>query len=137
MTQIREATHEDVPGVMAFVSAHAATPGVRDTEDSYARVVDAEHTWLFVAVDGDRIVGTLIAGWDGWRAALYRLAVDPDYRRRGIARALVSVGEERLREAGARRIGALVMRAEEHAQDFWRGIGYTEDTRVKRFVRNA
>ena len=39
----------------------------------------------------DRVVGTVIAGWDGWRAHLYRLAVAPDLRGRGIARQLLPV----------------------------------------------
>ena len=47
---------------------------------------------LILAVDGDRIVGTVIAGWDGWRCHLYRLAVAPDRRRAGIGRALIARG---------------------------------------------
>jgi ribosomal protein S18 acetylase RimI-like enzyme len=137
MIQVREASRSDVDAIRRFLSVNGAVPGVHDTPGSFDRVIEASHAWLLIAVDADRVVGTLIAGWDGWRAALYRLAVDPAYRRQGIARALVSAGEERLREAGARRIGALVLRAEEQAQDFWRGIGYEEDARVIRFVRNV
>ena len=40
--------------------------------------------------------GTVIASWDGWRGAMYRLAVLPSLRRRGIAAALVDEGERRL-----------------------------------------
>jgi ribosomal protein S18 acetylase RimI-like enzyme len=58
-------------------------------------------------VDG-RIVGALIAASDGWRGSMYRLAVDPQYRGRGIARRLVACGEARLRERGVPRVTALV-----------------------------
>lgn len=42
-----------------------------------------------LAWDGGRLVGTIMAGWDGWRASMARLAIDPQYRRIGLARALV------------------------------------------------
>src|SRR5690349_6147680 len=42
-----------------------------------------------VAVDGERLVGALLAGHDGRRGFLYRLAVAGDCRRRGLARQLV------------------------------------------------
>jgi ribosomal protein S18 acetylase RimI-like enzyme len=46
-------------------------------------------------------VGTIVAGWDGWRGSLYRLAVLPAARRRGTALRLVADGERRLAEKGA------------------------------------
>ena len=42
-----------------------------------------------LAADGEHIVGSVIAGWDGWRCHLYRLAVAPARRREGIGRALL------------------------------------------------
>ncbi|MFT2543482.1 GNAT family N-acetyltransferase, partial [Escherichia coli] len=57
---------------------------------------------LVVRSEG-RIVGTVIAGWDGWRAHLYRLAVHPDHRRQGLARVLLDAAEDRLRALGAGR----------------------------------
>jgi ribosomal protein S18 acetylase RimI-like enzyme len=36
------------------------------------------------------LVGSVIGGWDGWRGNIYRLAVTPEYRRKGIARRLVA-----------------------------------------------
>src|SRR5689334_3685656 len=52
---------------------------------------------FLVAVHGSRLVGTLIAGWDGWRASMARLAVDPEYRGERIARRLVERAERALR----------------------------------------
>ena len=50
---------------------------------------------------GGRLVGTMVAGWDGWRGNLYRLAVLP--------LRLVAEAERRLAEKGAIRPSALVM----------------------------
>lgn len=90
---------------------------------------------LVAEIDG-RIVGTLVVGWDGWRAHMYRLAVLPDARRNGIARALVRTAEGRLRIRGMRRISAIVLSDDEQAVGFWRAVGYEHQPEVDRYVRN-
>ncbi|HEY1642977.1 MAG TPA: GNAT family N-acetyltransferase [Streptosporangiaceae bacterium] len=52
------------------------------------------------------------------------LFVDPDYRRRGIALALVSRIAEVLRARGA---GRLEVTANPHAMEFYRAAGFTDD----------
>jgi ribosomal protein S18 acetylase RimI-like enzyme len=82
------------------------------------------------------ILGVLIAAWDGWRGNMYRLAVRPEHRRRGIGLALVRAGEEHLRRQGARRITALVGYEDELAAAFWESAGYPRDREIGRRVRN-
>lgn len=88
-----------------------------------------------MAEQGGRIVGTVIAGWDGWRANLYRLAVAPEHRSRGLARRLVAAGEAQLRARGARRASALVARDDPAAVAVWAAAGYREEPLTGRFVR--
>jgi len=93
---------------------------------------------LLVAEADGRLVGTVIGGWDGWRGSIYRLAVLPAYRRRGIARALVGEAERRLFRMGARRISALVDSDHPWATDFWDSLGasgYRHDERMRRYVK--
>jgi ribosomal protein S18 acetylase RimI-like enzyme len=121
--------------VLALWALADAVPSVTDDETNVRRAVDQEV--LLVACDGERIVGTLIAGFDGWRGNMYRLAVDPDHRRRGLALALVAEGEQRLEAQGCRRVTALVVAAEEHATSFWSEAGYGFDERIARYVKTA
>jgi ribosomal protein S18 acetylase RimI-like enzyme len=67
---------------------------------------------------------------------MYRLAILPAYRRRGIARRLVEAGHESLRAKGARRVTALVAHEERNATGLWRAAGYHLDEDISRFVRN-
>jgi ribosomal protein S18 acetylase RimI-like enzyme len=69
------------------------------------------------------VVGTIIAGWDGWRANVYRLAALPSARRRGIALRLVAEAERRLAAKGARRISAIVMSEHDPAVALWLAAG--------------
>ncbi len=45
------------------------------------RLLDRDEGCVLVAESAGRIVGSLIAAWDGWRGNMYRLAVVGDKRR--------------------------------------------------------
>jgi ribosomal protein S18 acetylase RimI-like enzyme len=132
---IRLATPDDVAAVRALWKAADSPATVTNDDDSVARVIDREV--LLVAETDGKIVGSLIATFDGWRGNMYRIAVHPDLRRRGIAIALVREGERRLVEQGCIRIAAIVLLDEEHATGFWAAAGYEHDRRVGRFVKGV
>jgi GNAT superfamily N-acetyltransferase len=67
---------------------------------------------------------------------MYRLAVDPEYRRQGIASRLVEAVETRLRALGAERITSLVFVQEPGAADFWQRAGYRPDPATERYTRD-
>ncbi len=56
---------------------------VTDDHESLALLLESGQGGLLVAEAGERVVGSLIVGWDGWRGFLCRLAVRPDHRRQG------------------------------------------------------
>ncbi len=84
-----------------------------------------------VGSEGDRIVASALAGFDGRRGWLYHVATRPDARRRGIASRLVQTIEERLRERGCRKLNLIVWEGEEDAMAFWTGIGYYREKTVE------
>ena len=112
-----------------------AIPSRTDTLENLHRLVGEGSGLFLVAEEGGRLVGTVIAGWDGWRGNMYRLAVLPRFRRRGIARSLVAEAERRLRAKGARRITALIAKSEEQTMAFWQATGYGHDQRMLRYVK--
>jgi ribosomal protein S18 acetylase RimI-like enzyme len=134
---VRPARMRDIPAVLALWELHrSAAASTPDDEPGIARLIEHARDALLVAECDGRIVGTLIAGWDGWRGNMSRLAVHAEYRRRGIARRLMESGHERLRAKGARRVTALVANDERAAAAVWREAGYDRDDDVVRFVTN-
>jgi ribosomal protein S18 acetylase RimI-like enzyme len=135
---IRTATAADVDGILALWevgrTAHATT---EDRRIDVERVLDQEPGALIVAEEDGVIVGTVIAGSDGWRGSLWRLAVHPGQRRRGLGRQLVSAAEERFRALGIPRVQALVGRDDEDARAFWTAAGYPVEPGTVRHVRNV
>jgi ribosomal protein S18 acetylase RimI-like enzyme len=132
---VRPCRLDEVGAVLALWQEAEATPSPTDTEADLLRAVNGP-ALVLVAEAAGRLVGSVIGGFDGWRANLYRLAVRPEHRRRGIARALVAEAERRLAQRGARRVTALVERNHPWATGFWEAVGYARDERMARHVRN-
>jgi ribosomal protein S18 acetylase RimI-like enzyme len=133
---VRPARRLEIPAVLALWREADAVPSVSDDPASLGRLLDISEDALLVAEVDGRLVGTIVAGWDGWRGNLYRLAVLPTERRRGIALRLVAEAEHRLTGKGAARLSALVMSEHDPAVALWLAAGYTHDPRVGRFVRS-
>jgi ribosomal protein S18 acetylase RimI-like enzyme len=135
--EVRAATGADIDAVLAvWAEARSRAAQTPDDPAVVQQLLDRDPGALLVAESDGEVIGVLIAGWDGWRGNVYRLAVLPSHRREGIARELVEAGHERLRAQGARRITALVGGEEGAAHRLWRALGYQRDEFVHRFVRN-
>lgn len=116
-----------------------SVPTVTDDAGSVRRLVVEGPGTLLVAERDGAIIGTIVAGWDGWRGAIYRVAVVPEQRRSGLGRALVEAALQWLRQRGARRCTAVVHTDEPHAMDFWRAmgsLGFAQQHVATRFVLN-
>jgi ribosomal protein S18 acetylase RimI-like enzyme len=134
---IRRAQREDTDAVLALWRAGDVTLSPTDDREGLRRLLAAPHAALLVAVAGGEVAGTVIAGWDGWRGNIYRVAVHPSHRRRGIGRALVVAANEVLVGFGARRVSALVDRDHAGATGFWdalRDTAYRRDPAMVRYV---
>ncbi|GHJ94229.1 N-acetyltransferase [Streptomyces sp. NE5-10] len=133
--QIRAAAPTDTDAVLSFWREAAEGTSVSDDVDGVKRLLDRDPEALILAVDGGVIVGSVIAGWDGWRASLYRLAVLPSHRRRGISKTLLRAAEERFATLGGRRADAMVLEANERAHQAWAAAGYERQDSWRRWVK--
>ena len=132
----RTAVAADAAEVLAFWG-RAAEDAHRPSDSAAAveRLVERDPDALLLALDGERIVGTVVAGWDGWRCHLYRLAVDPDRRRSGIGRELVRRAEARFIALGGTRGDAMVLDDNELAHTAWAASGYSRQDEWSRWVK--
>src|SRR5262245_47342109 len=133
---IRACRVDDTEVVLELWRQADATPGVTDTAEDLRRTIADNPAHVLLAEAGDRVIGSIIGVFDGWRGNIYRLAVHPGYRRQGVARALVAEVEKKLAEQGAKRLTALVEKDHPWATGFWQAVGYCPDSRIVRHVRN-
>jgi len=135
---IRKGRPEDIERVLELWRDAGAAPKPTDTPTDLARLLAQAQAVLLVAEADGRVVGTVVGGWDGWRGNIYRLAVLPEYRRRGIAGALMREVDAVLAGLGARRITALVEHDHAWAVGFWNALeraGYRHDPTMTRYVK--
>jgi len=80
---------------------------------------------IIVAEDKNMIVGFVLFTWDGWDSSLYRLAVHPDYRKKGLGTKLLEEAERRLKSLGADVASLRIHVSNKEAIEFFRKRGYS------------
>ena len=131
---LRPARRNDAEDVLALWALSEAAPTHTDDVASLERLIGHDSGALIVAEDDGRLVGSVIAGWDGWRGSVYRLVVAPSHRRAGLATRPLAEAEDRLRGLGAMRLGAIVVESDISATGFWRASRWHEQTDRLRFT---
>jgi ribosomal protein S18 acetylase RimI-like enzyme len=133
---LRPAERGEMASVLAFWQVAAENDSrPADTAEAVEALLSRDPEALILAVDEDRIVGSIIAGWDGWRCHLYRLAVAPWRRREGIGGLLIDAAEERIRGLGGTRIDAMVLDENPAAHAIWAAHGYRRQPDWSRWVK--
>ena len=119
----RNALVSDIPGMLAlwrhFWQPHTYEVNLR-------KKVEAEPDLAYLAVVEGKIIGTVIGGFDGWWAWIYRVAVHPDHQHHGIGTDLVEEMHRRLEARGADAICAVVSPQNEGILGLLTKVGYDE-----------
>ncbi|MFC8721312.1 GNAT family N-acetyltransferase [Kitasatospora sp. NPDC057198] len=133
--ELRAARPADIDAVLAFWAEAAEGTSISDDRAGVARLLERDPQALILAEHEGALLGTVIAGWDGWRCHLYRLAVHPAARRRGIGTALLDAAHARFTEAGGRRADAMVLEGNELGRSAWQAAGYGREDQWRRWTK--
>jgi ribosomal protein S18 acetylase RimI-like enzyme len=125
--KVRSARLDDLYSVVELWEASGGPTRHAGRHADALRLIERDSEALLVAIEDQRVVGTLIVGWDGWRCHLYRLVVHPQARRNGIARRLAEAAMSRAQSLGAARLDAMVDPDNTSAVEFWEQVGYERD----------
>jgi ribosomal protein S18 acetylase RimI-like enzyme len=89
-----------------------------------------EHDLFFLAEIDGAIVGTVMGGYDGHRGWVYSVAVDPGFRRRGIATSLIQRLEAALIRRGCLKVNLQVRSTNADVIAFYRTLGFDVEERI-------
>lgn len=85
--------------------------------------------FLLGCIDG-QVVATVMGGYDGHRGWINYLAVDPDFRGRGLGEKMVREIELKLVAAGCPKVNLQVRSDNQSVIAFYEKIGYAQEPRV-------
>lgn len=86
--------------------------------------------WFLIGLMADRIVASVMAGYDGHRGWINYLAVDPEYQGLGHGRAIMEHAEALLIDADCPKINLQIRKDNLDAIAFYERIGFSEDAVV-------
>lgn len=103
---------------------------VDDSEKSISKYLERNSRTCFVCVRNEKVVGVILSGHDGRRGFIHHLAVDPDFRRQGIATELLRQALNALKKEEISKVGLFVFAYNSDGNAFWEKQRFTLRTDI-------
>ncbi len=127
-------TYDDASQRMEVIALWESVFGYDAPHNEPSLVIDRKlavnDDMMFVALSGGKVVGTIMAGYDGHRGWLYSLAVLPEHRGKGTGSALVRHAEQILHTHGCLKINLQILESNSPVLSFYESLGYRIEPRV-------
>ena len=98
---------------------------VDDTFEGLDKYIKRNPTTSFVALDGDKVIGVIMAGHDGRRGFFHHVSVMKEYQGQGIGKQLVVNSMDALRKEGIRKVALVAFTDNDLGNGFWEKQGFT------------
>ncbi len=85
---------------------------------------------FFVAISRNKVIGTIMAGYDGHRGWIYSLAVIPEKRDQSIGTGLLIHAENALKRLGCAKVNLQIVQSNEVVKGFYLKNGYKIEERI-------
>jgi len=126
LTDISHLTLAEADAATALWEEAGLVRSWNDPRADIAAALACPTATILAARDAGRVVGTVMAGYDGHRGWLYYVAVAHAQRGAGLGRALVEAAEQWLAAQGARVIRLMVRAENEAVSRFYEALGYED-----------
>ena len=129
--QIRAFRESDRSDVIALWDrVFAEDPPWNAPADVIDRKLTVQPHLFFVCEREQRVVATLLAGYDGFRGWVHHVAVAPESQRQGVATNLMRAAEAGLAELGCPKLNLQIRATNAAAVKFYESVGYSAEERV-------
>jgi ribosomal protein S18 acetylase RimI-like enzyme len=123
--KVRPYVSSDESAVIALWESCGLVRPQNDPRKDIARKLAVNPEWFLVAESDGKIVGAVMAGYEGHRGWINYLAVAPAERKKGVGRALMLEAERVLRAAGCPKINLQVRPDNPAVIAFYERIGFS------------
>ena len=138
--QIRRYAASDELCLVALWRACGLVRAWNDPHKDIRRKLTVQPELFLVGTIGERLVASVMAGFDGHRGWVNYLAVDPAHRKAGLGRELMEKVEHELKALGCPKLNLQVRASNHEVLAFYRRLGYAQDNAVslgKRLIPDA
>jgi RimJ/RimL family protein N-acetyltransferase len=132
MPNLRRLTINDHAAILALwqrAGLHSIRPEGRDSRSEFERQFAGGQIAIGLEEDG-QLIGVVIATHDTRKGWINRLAIDPDYRRRGYGAQLVHAAEDALHEVGLHLIAAFIEEGNSASLTLFEKLGYAAHPKI-------
>jgi len=127
---IRDYTPDDEMAVVQLWESCGLTRPWNDPQKDIQRRLTAPLGAFWVGQVGDRIIASIMVGYDGHRGSVNYLAIDPEFSGQGLGRLLMEQAEALLVQLGCPKINLCVRHDNEAVLEFYQQLGYAPDHAV-------
>ena len=129
--RVRPYRENDEPSVVAlWEEVFADDPPRNEPRAVIRRKLHVQRELFLVGEFAGDVVGTVLAGFDGYRGWVYHLAVHPRWRRRGFGRELMRHAEVSLKAIGCPKLNLQVRSTNADVIAFYERLGYSIEERA-------
>ncbi|MCG2573822.1 GNAT family acetyltransferase [Acinetobacter sp. ME22] len=126
MFVIRQVKDQDIEDLVSLWEMCNLTRPWNNPEIDAFRKLQQKDGLFLVAEKDQRLIASIMGGYDGHRGWIHYLAVHPHYQRLGVATALMQQMENRLTALGCPKVQLLVRQENLAVSQFYDQLGYEE-----------
>lgn len=99
-------------------------PNGRDSLENIKKQLDKHPDMILGVLDNEKLVAVTFITDDGRKGWINRLAVDPGYQRKGIAKKLIAMAEQIFKSKGIKLYAALIEKENNKSQNLFLKMSY-------------
>lgn len=126
-TVIRPYTPTDLSQVIDLWVKTGLVVAQNDPAKDIARKLNVDPDLFLLGISHNRVIGTVMVGYEGHRGWINYLAVDPQQQRCGVGQMLMSAAESELAKRGCPKVNLQIRRSNKGVIEFYESMGYRED----------
>ena len=125
--QIRKYIETDEQQVIdLWIKCHLVVSSNNPKRD-IQRKLKVDRDLFLVGILDEKVIATVMGGYEGHRGWINYLAVDPGFQGKGYGRLMMEAIEQRIRLKGCPKINLQVRATNKAVIQFYRSLGYTDD----------
>ncbi len=128
--QVRAYAERDFAQVTAFWDACGISVAYNDPAKDILRMQAAPDCQLYVGLESGHLMASMMVGHEGHRGWIYKLAILPEFRGKGLGRDLVQLAERWLMARGLPKCHAIIRDTNARVQGFYERLGYEVQPRL-------